>query len=88
MGRAVKRALPDDRFHAAKKPCRSNEGVSDESCLDLDLTQLDLYTQVQQFLRQIGLCAGVHAAAHHLKSARCHAMQYSQTWLGLSESSW
>lgn len=89
----VKRGLSDDnQHHKAKRLCHDTGAVSwSYDRADLDLNLEDLSTQADQFLEQVGVCSGVHAAADNSISAQFRAenalADYS-SWRGLSEQAW
>ena len=86
----VKRSREEGPYPSSKKRQRScgREGWPFD-CVDLDLN-LDLQEQADHFLKQVGVCRGVHAATddntvqHGLQT---HMASYS-SWQGLSEQSW
>ena len=77
---------------SANKRSRSHHdpAVWPFDCCDLNL-DLDLSFPAAHFLKQVGVCHGVHAAADDSISGRYGAesrMASYNSWQGLSEQSW
>ena len=88
----VKRSQEELACPSANKRSRTHHDPADwpfDSC-DLNL-DLDLSFPADHFLKQVGVCRGVHAAADDSISGRYgveNRMACYNTWQGLSEQSW
>ena len=88
----VKRPLEELTYPKShKRSCSSADpGDWPFDCADLN-RDLDLSAKADQFLEQIGVCRGVHAAADDNLSARYgtyNRLACRNSWQGLSEQSW
>ena len=90
---SVKRShVPKLGAPSAKKRIRSQDNFvvwpcdSRDLCLDLDLS-----LPAEHFLKEVGVCRGIHAAADDSMSGRygvANRMASYKSWQGLSEQSW
>ncbi len=89
----VKRGLEQDPQNQRAKRLRTDDNAPTWpfDCADLNLGHGDLSLQADHFLRQIGVCSGVHAAADDIISGQYGVESRVASyhgWQGLSEQTW